>query len=83
MLTFDLYSRRGCHLCELMIEALLPILGGQAKLEIHDVDRCEKWRTRYGSDVPVLEIAGERLCRFKLDDSAIDAIRDRIANKPS
>ncbi len=80
MLTFDVYSRRGCHLCELMIEALLPLINGKAILNVHDIDTNPQWRSKYDLDIPVLEIDGLRLCRHRLDDAAIAAVRSRIDN---
>ena len=34
----NIYSRRGCHLCEILIEELLPITDGLAELNILDID---------------------------------------------
>ena len=34
----NIYSRRGCHLCEVLIEELLPIIEGRAELYILDID---------------------------------------------
>ena len=34
----NIYSRRGCHLCEILIEELLPITDGRAELNILDID---------------------------------------------
>ncbi len=78
MISFDLYSRRGCHLCELMIEAVLPIIGGKATLQVHDIDTRTDWREKYDVEVPVLEFAGERICRFRLDDTSVSNIQSRI-----
>ena len=32
------YSRQGCHLCEDLIEDLLPLIDGKLALEIRDID---------------------------------------------
>ena len=47
-----LFSRRGCHLCELMIEELIPLCRDQARLTVIDVDTQPDWRERYGPSAP-------------------------------
>ena len=59
MLELFLYSRRGCHLCELMLEELVPLCRDRATIHILDVDSRDDWRQAYGHRVPVL-CSGER-----------------------
>jgi len=68
---FIVYSRRGCHLCEVLIEELAPLLRGRAGLEVRDVDERSDWRERYGESVPVVELDGVLLCRYQLDRDAV------------
>ena len=75
MLAFDLYSRPGCHLCEEMIEALLPLLRGTADLRVHDIDSRPDWQQRYNTEIPMLEFDGETVCRYHLD---IEAVQSRL-----
>jgi hypothetical protein len=67
------YSRRGCHLCEVLIEELLPLCRGRAEVAVRDVDTRSDWRERYGNDVPVVEIDGQSVCRHRLDRDAVTA----------
>lgn len=67
MTGFVVYSRRGCHLCEVLIEQLLDELGGAAEPEIRDIDTDEDWRARFDTRVPVLEYNGEWVCDYHLD----------------
>lgn len=67
----DVYSRRGCHLCEVLLEQLTELLGPRATVSVHDVDSREDWRSRYGQDVPVVEYRGSRLCAHRLDGEAV------------
>lgn len=70
------YSRQGCHLCEVLIEELLPIARGRAQVRVHDVDTREDWQKEYGLRVPVVELNGSCLCEFELDKAAvIDALK--------
>ncbi len=72
----DVFSRRGCHLCEVLIEELLPIVQGRASVAIHDVDTRAEWAAGYGNRLPVVELDGRVLCEFKLD---ADAVRRALA----
>ncbi len=71
MLEIDVFSRRGCHLCEVLIEELLPIVEGRASVSVHDVDTRPEWAADYGARVPVVELGGQVLCEFKLDAAAV------------
>jgi hypothetical protein len=73
---FDVYSRQGCHLCELLIEDLAGLVGNAATIRVHDVDTRPEWRERYGNDVPVVEMGGQELCRHRLD---VEALRAALA----
>jgi len=64
---FVVYSRRGCHLCEVLIEQLLEELAGAAEPEIRDIDTCSEWRARFDTRVPVLEYNGDWVCDYHLD----------------
>lgn len=74
----DVFSRRGCHLCELLIEELLPIVDGRASVSVHDVDTRPEWIASYGDRVPVVELRGRLLCQFRLD---ADAVRRALADE--
>ena len=71
MPVLDVYSRQGCHLCELLIEQLMELTAGRAEVVVHDVDSCDRWRSAYGTSVPVIEYQGTRLCEFVLDRAAV------------
>ena len=74
MPTFTIYSRRGCHLCEQLVDELLPMLRDRAELEIRDVDTRDDWRAAYDTRVPVVECNGRFVCEYRLDRAAISAI---------
>jgi len=67
----DVYSRQGCHLCEVLLEQLLEFLDGKATVAVHDVDSQVAWQKEYGFDVPVVEYQGVRLCVHRLDRDAV------------
>ena len=71
MQKLQVYSRQGCHLCELLIEELLPMVRGRLELEIRDIDtRCD-WLARYDRRVPVLEYRGALISEYPLDRDAV------------
>ena len=55
---FDVYSRRGCHLCELLLG------------ELESLDRTE-WQDAYGLRVPVVCCDGDEICQYNLDRGAV------------
>ena len=64
---FTIYSREGCHLCEVMLDDLLELVGGHdVQVRVVDVDDDEETRRRYGLRIPVLEVDGEEICSARL-----------------
>lgn len=66
------YRRAGCHLCELLLEELAPLIRGRAGLELRDVDASEDWRAAFGMRIPVVELEGRVVCEGKLNAAAVD-----------
>ncbi len=81
MPVFEVYSREGCHLCEILIEELLALLHGRAELHVHDIDSRADWRQEYDLRVPVVELDGTVLCEYSLDRTrvlkALSGLADR------
>jgi len=77
------YSRQGCHLCEQLIEALLPLVRDQLDIEVIDVDSRDDWRRKYDSRVPVIEFDGRLVCEFSLDRDAIMQIIAELGDSVS
>jgi hypothetical protein len=71
------YSREGCHLCEALIEELLPLIRGRFHLEVRDIDSNAEWHERHWQDIPVVEFGGQVVCRHFLDRKAITGILRR------
>ena len=74
MKTIDVYSRQGCHLCEVLIEELLPLVRGRFEVVVHDIDTRADWRRDYDVRVPVVEYDGELICQYHLDRHALTRI---------
>ncbi len=73
------YSRQGCHLCELLIEELLPQVRGRLPVEVCDIDSRADWQAEYGIRVPVVEFEDRQISEYPLDR---DAISELLASLP-
>ncbi len=67
--TVVVYSRKGCHLCEVVKESLskLSRRGGFTWQEI-DVDGDTKLRREYNDEVPVVFIDGHKAFKYHMDE---------------
>ena len=74
MSALRVYSRRGCHLCEVLIDELLPLIEGKLELEVRDIDTNAAWHDRWFADIPVVEYDDEVVCMHFLDRDAITGI---------
>ncbi len=83
--TAVVFSRAGCHLCECLIEELLPLVRDRWRLDIVDIDSDERLLQQYGDRVPVLEFDGRLLCQYTLDRQAVlaalQSARDGASHK--
>ena len=63
------YSRKGCHLCEVVKESLdkLSRHGGFTWREI-DVDADPELRREYNDQVPVVFIDGHKAFKYRMDE---------------
>ena len=68
------YTRRGCHLCGDMVQALerlRPELGFQLR-EV-DIDAIPELRRRYDTRVPVLAAGEVEICYYFLEEMRLRA----------
>jgi len=79
MAVINYYSREGCHLCEVMLEELLPLIRGRADIEMRDIDTVDEWREKYDIRIPVIEYDGELVSAYPLDYGAIRVMLTEIA----
>ena len=63
------YSRRGCHLCEVVKESLSKLArhGGFTWHEV-DVDTDAELRRRFNDEVPVVFIDGHKAFKYRMDE---------------
>ncbi len=67
--TVVVYSRKGCHLCEVVKESLskLSRRGGFTWQEI-DVDADNDLRRQFNDEVPVVFIDGHKAFKYRMDE---------------
>jgi glutaredoxin len=63
------YSRKGCHLCEIVKESLIKLQrqGRYTWREI-DVDSDEELRRQFTDEVPVVFINGRKAFKYRMDE---------------
>lgn len=74
MKSLQVYSRQDCHLCEVLIEELKPLIEGRLELEVRDIDSNAQWHERWFADIPVVEYEDAVVCMHFLDPDAITGI---------
>jgi glutaredoxin len=67
--TVVVYSRKGCHLCEVVKESLVKLSrrGGFTWREI-DVDSDADLRRQFSDEVPVVFIDGRKAFKYRMDE---------------
>ena len=64
------YSRKGCHLCDIVKETLAQVQGeGEADFAWRevDIDGDAELRQRYNDEVPVVFIDGRKAFKYHMD----------------
>lgn len=68
MVTVTVYSRQGCHLCEIAEKTLAELVEELAfTLEILYIDGNAELEKLYGTEVPVIHINGEHHDFYRVD----------------
>ena len=64
-----LYSRRGCHLCEIVKESLIKLARQtQFSWQEVDVDSDDALRRRFTDEVPVVFINGKKAFKYRMNE---------------
>lgn len=73
-----LYSRPECHLCEALLEELLPLIGPHVSIEKVDVDSSVALERRYGLRIPVLAAGDVELSSYPLDRERVRRYLEQV-----
>jgi len=64
-----LYSRKGCHLCEIVKESLSKLSRqGRFQWREIDVNSDSELRRRFSDEVPVVFINGRKAFKYRMDE---------------
>jgi glutaredoxin len=67
-----LYSRPGCHLCEVVEEQLARLRKEHAfDVEIVDIDGDPALVELYGREIPVVMLDGKKVAKYQLDEAML------------
>jgi glutaredoxin len=79
-----LYTRVGCHLCDVAKAVLDEVRRGRPfELTMIDVDSAPELAERYGHEVPVVLIGGRKAFKFRVDARALRGVLDDAENGSS
>jgi glutaredoxin len=77
--TLTLYGKPGCHLCDDARAAVERVRARRdVPLEQVDISLDPVMYARYGERIPVLEIDGETLFEFFVDEEVLERRLDRV-----
>jgi len=77
---FEVYSKKGCHLCEILIEQLYELLGERAEIKIKDIEQSNHLLEKYKTRIPVVRYQGKSLFQYHLDSSVIEDVLNQQSN---
>jgi glutaredoxin len=77
--TLTLYGKPGCHLCDDARAAVERVAARRdVPLEQVDISRDPVLYKRYGERIPVLEMDGETVFEFFVDEAVLERRLDRV-----
>jgi len=77
-----MYSRPGCHLCDVMLAELQPLLDQLGiGVKVVDISGEADLMRRFSLKIPVLTLDGKLLCQFRLDAARVrEAVNSRLSS---
>ncbi len=71
-ITFALYSRPGCHLCDEMKDIVQRIAQeGGCRLDEIDISTDPQLEMRFGTEIPVLFVNGRKAFKYRVTESEL------------
>ncbi len=79
--TWRVLSRPDCSLCDAMLGELCELLGQRAEaIQVQDISGDPELEKRYGQRVPVLLIADDFVCAYRLDRQRLQIYLESAEN---
>ena len=81
MIRVTLYSRPGCHLCELVERVLHHVaIKRPFELEIRNIEQNAGDLEKYRNDIPVVSVNDREIARHRLTAAAMEAALDEAGS---
>jgi glutaredoxin len=78
----DIYSRPGCHLCDVAKAVIEPLRERYAVvLRTINVESSTDLENRYGADIPIVFVNGEEAFRHRVDRTELERKLKALWNK--
>ena len=77
---FEVYSKKGCHLCEILIEQLCELVRDRAEIKIKDIEESNHLLEKYKTRIPVVRYQGQSLFQYHLDRTIIEDVLNQQSN---
>ena len=71
---FYVYTKQGCHLCEILIEQLMETLRDKADIKFIDIESKPELFNKYCEIIPLVKYRDEELFRYHYDRNIIKKI---------
>lgn len=78
-----LYTRAGCHLCEIALGVIERVAAGRAEVELVDIGSDPRLLERYTVRVPVVAVDGREIAEYEIDAAQLDAALAGASDSPS
>ncbi|MPZ72662.1 MAG: hypothetical protein GEU74_05430 [Nitriliruptorales bacterium] len=79
VVTVTLYTRQGCHLCEVAEHVVREAAAGRAHVELVDIDTDPGLRDRFAVRVPVVAVDGVEVAEFEISPAVLLDALDHAA----
>lgn len=67
-----LYTKQGCHLCDVMKETVLKVKNDlEFKLELKNIEATKELNLRFKTEIPVLTVNGRIFAKYSLDENKL------------
>lgn len=79
-MTFTLYSKPGCHLCDdmkIVIRRVMETARTPIALEEIDITTDAELEARYGIEIPVLLVDGRKAAKYRIAEAELLKIVER------
>jgi len=86
MTRITIYSRPGCHLCDVMKELVVRVVRERPELgalEEIDISNDADLEARYGLEVPVLVVDGRKAAKYRVTEEELRRMLAGRAESPS